>query len=54
MVKFNRNEGRTKAIKGGVQLFDRKLVVVKPWKLGMEITNVTLEQVPIWIILVCL
>ncbi|XP_019237198.1 PREDICTED: uncharacterized protein LOC109217412 [Nicotiana attenuata] len=52
MVRFYSNEGRTKAIEGGVQIFDRKPVIIKPWKPGMEITNVTVEQVPIWIRLV--
>ncbi|XP_019263742.1 PREDICTED: uncharacterized protein LOC109241455 [Nicotiana attenuata] len=52
MVRFYSNEGRTKAIEGGVQIFDRKPVIIKPWKPEMEITNVTVEKVPIWIRLV--
>lgn len=52
MVRFHSNERRTKAIEGGVQIFDRKPVIIKPWKPGMEIMNVIVEQVPIWIRLV--
>lgn len=52
MVRFHNIEGRTKAIEGGMQIFDRKSVVVKPWKPGMEINYRMVEQVPIWIRLV--
>ncbi|XP_075099405.1 uncharacterized protein LOC107783472 [Nicotiana tabacum] len=44
MVRFHSNERRTKAIEGGVQIFDRKPVIIKPWKPGTEIMNVTVEQ----------
>ncbi|XP_070009749.1 uncharacterized protein [Nicotiana sylvestris] len=32
MVRFHSVEGRTKAVERGTQTFDRKPVVVKPWK----------------------
>ncbi|XP_070050887.1 uncharacterized protein [Nicotiana tomentosiformis] len=54
MVRFHSVEGRTKAIEGGTQTFDRKPVVVKPWKLGMEMSKIMVEPVPIWIRLVVL
>ncbi|XP_070007274.1 uncharacterized protein [Nicotiana sylvestris] len=49
-VRFHSVEGRTKAIEGGTQTFDRKPVVVKPWtwKPGMEMSKIMVEQVPIW------
>lgn len=40
-------EGREKAIKEGIQIFDRKPIVVKSWRLGIEINKETVNKVPI-------
>lgn len=36
-------------VEEGVQLFDRKPVIVKPWKSDMEITKEQMENIPIWV-----
>lgn len=49
IVSFHSTEGRTKTIEGGIQIFDKKPIMVKPWKPGMEMSKVMVEHVPIWI-----
>ncbi|XP_059310585.1 uncharacterized protein LOC132061928 [Lycium ferocissimum] len=38
-----------KAVAEGVQMFDRKPIVVKPWKLEIDLTKETVDKVLIWI-----
>ncbi|XP_070018229.1 uncharacterized protein [Nicotiana sylvestris] len=52
LVRFHSVESRRKAVEEGVQMFDRKPVIVKPWKPDMEITKEQMENIPIWMRLV--
>lgn len=52
MARFNTNESRGIAVEEGVQMFDKKTVIVKPWKPDIDVTNEMVENVPIWVRLV--
>lgn len=40
---FHNTQSRDKVIEGGIQLFDRKPLVVKPWTEGMDMSKVTVD-----------
>ncbi|KAG5588097.1 hypothetical protein H5410_048531 [Solanum commersonii] len=52
MVRFGNGENRGKAVEEGVQMFDKKPVVVKPWKPDIDVTKERVDNVPIWVRLV--
>ncbi|XP_060170335.1 uncharacterized protein LOC132601250 [Lycium barbarum] len=52
LVRFHNEEDKTTTVEGGVVMFDRKPIVVKPWRPDIEITKETVDKVPIWIRLV--
>ncbi|XP_019236840.1 PREDICTED: uncharacterized protein LOC109217066 [Nicotiana attenuata] len=52
LVRFHSIESRSKAVEEGVQMFDRKPVIVKPWKPDMEITKEQMKNISIWVRLV--
>ncbi|KAH0745897.1 hypothetical protein KY285_007554 [Solanum tuberosum] len=52
LVRFHCQESRSKVVESGVQMFDRKPVVVKPWRLEIKLKKEVIEKVPIWIRLV--
>lgn len=49
LVRFQYVEDHIKAVEEGVQMFDRKPIVVKPLKHICEITKEIVDKVPIWI-----
>ncbi|XP_019236346.1 PREDICTED: uncharacterized protein LOC109216625 [Nicotiana attenuata] len=49
LVRFHSAESRSKVVEEGVQMFDRKPAIVKPWKPDMEITKEQMEKIPIWV-----
>ncbi|XP_070008395.1 uncharacterized protein [Nicotiana sylvestris] len=49
MVRFHSIESRNKVVEEGVQMFDRKPMIVKPSKSDMEITKEHMENIPIWV-----
>ncbi|KAH0776180.1 hypothetical protein KY290_007591 [Solanum tuberosum] len=52
LVRFHCQESRSKVVESGVQMFDQKPVVVKPWRPEIELNKEVIEKVPIWIRLV--
>ena len=52
MVRFNNAENRGIAVEEGVQMFDKKPVIVKPREPNIEVTKQKVEKVPIWVRLV--
>ncbi|XP_009796659.1 uncharacterized protein [Nicotiana sylvestris] len=48
-VRFHNFESRIKVIEDGVQMFDRKPVVVKPWSPDMDMKKESVELIPMWI-----
>ena len=52
IVRFNNDENRGIAVEKGVQMFDKKPVIVKPWELDIEVTKEKVKKVPIWVRLV--
>ncbi|KAH0711944.1 hypothetical protein KY289_007903 [Solanum tuberosum] len=52
LVRFHCQESRSKVVESGVQMFDRKPVVVKPWRLEIKLNKEVIDKVPIWIRLV--
>lgn len=49
LVRFHNIENRDKAVEKGVQMFDRKLIVIKPWRPKIEFTQEKMDKAPIWI-----
>ncbi|WMV54905.1 hypothetical protein MTR67_048290 [Solanum verrucosum] len=45
-------ESRSKVVESGVQMFDKKSTVVKPWRSEIDLNKEVIEKVPIWIRLV--
>lgn len=54
IVKFHKLESPNKVVEEGVQMFDRKPIVVKPWRLDMECTKDSIERIPVWVRLMAL
>ncbi|KAG5585598.1 hypothetical protein H5410_046032 [Solanum commersonii] len=49
LIRFHTIQSRDKVIEGGIQLFDRKHVIVKPWKEGLDMKKIIVYKVPTWI-----
>lgn len=50
LVRFTQMESRVKAVEDGVQMFDKKPVIVKPWSPDIDTRKKeTFNKVPIWI-----
>ncbi|XP_019238924.1 PREDICTED: uncharacterized protein LOC109218978 [Nicotiana attenuata] len=49
MVRFYSFESKIKVIEDGVQMFDRKPVVVKPWNPDMDLKKESVDLIPMWI-----
>ncbi|KAH0678368.1 hypothetical protein KY284_019453 [Solanum tuberosum] len=49
MVRFNTSENRGIAVEEGVQMFDKKPVIVKPWKPDIDVMKEKVDKVPIWV-----
>ncbi|KAK4733464.1 hypothetical protein R3W88_007725 [Solanum pinnatisectum] len=45
-------KSRSKVVESGIQMFDRKPIVVKPWRPEIELNKEIIEKMPIWIRLV--
>ncbi|KAK4736499.1 hypothetical protein R3W88_000196 [Solanum pinnatisectum] len=52
LVRFQSKEERDKVVEEGVIMFDRKPVVIRPWKADIDVTKEKVDKVPIWIRLV--
>lgn len=49
LVRFYQAKSRIKVIEEGVQMFDRKPLVVKLWQPDMEVIKETIDKIPMWI-----
>lgn len=49
IVRFNAIENRDKVLAMGVQFFDKKPFIVKPWEQHMNMNKNDIKTVPIWI-----
>ncbi|KAF3680962.1 hypothetical protein FXO37_03094 [Capsicum annuum] len=49
LVRFDTIEARNAAMEQSTQMFNKKLVIVKQWNPGMELTKVATTKIPIWI-----
>ncbi|XP_021770613.1 uncharacterized protein LOC110734771 [Chenopodium quinoa] len=49
VVHFKNLNGREKAIEAGLIAFDRKLVILKRWRSGINFLEEKLDSVPIWV-----
>ncbi|XP_070005637.1 uncharacterized protein [Nicotiana sylvestris] len=49
LVGFIKTESRAKAVEDGVQIFDKKPVIVKPWSPDIDTRKEAFNKVPIWI-----
>ncbi|XP_070054648.1 uncharacterized protein [Nicotiana tomentosiformis] len=49
LVRFTQIESRVKVVEEGVQMFDKKPVIVKPWSPEIDTRKETFSKVPIWI-----
>lgn len=49
LVRFHTTESRTKVVEEGVQMFDRKPVIVKPWHPDIELKKEIIDNIPVWI-----
>ncbi|XP_075092350.1 uncharacterized protein LOC142172591 [Nicotiana tabacum] len=49
LVRFHTIESRTKVVEGGVQMFDRKPVIVKQWQPDIEMKKEIMDNIPVWI-----
>ncbi|XP_060202694.1 uncharacterized protein LOC132631110 [Lycium barbarum] len=49
LVRFDCMEDRSKAIDKGIQMFDRKPIVVNGWEPDVEMNKTIVEKVPVWV-----
>lgn len=49
MVRFHSIESKIKENEDGVQMFDKKPVVVKPWSPDMDMKKEADELIPVWV-----
>lgn len=47
MVRFTQAESRMKVLEDGVQMFDKKPVIIKPWSPDVDTRNESFSIVPI-------
>ncbi|XP_016479315.1 uncharacterized protein LOC107800626 [Nicotiana tabacum] len=52
VVRFTNVDDRENVVEEGVKMFDRKPIVVKPWKADCDVTKDKVYRIPIWIRLV--
>ncbi|KAK4371170.1 hypothetical protein RND71_010645 [Anisodus tanguticus] len=52
LVRFHQEEDRDEVVEEGVQIFDKKPIVVKQWKPDVDVSKETVDKVPVWIRLV--
>lgn len=52
LVRFNSMEEREKIVEEGVLMFDKKTVVIRPWKADIDISKEGMDKVPIWVRLI--
>lgn len=52
LVRFTNVDDRENVVEEGVKMFDRKPIVVKPWKADCDVTKDKVYRIPIWIRLV--
>lgn len=49
LVRFHTAESRMKVVEEGVQMFDRKPVIVKPWQHDIELKKEIMDNIQVWI-----
>ncbi|XP_019259332.1 PREDICTED: uncharacterized protein LOC109237475 [Nicotiana attenuata] len=49
LIRFHTIERRIKVIEEGVQMFDKKPVVVKPWEPEVDVSKEKVDRIPVWI-----
>lgn len=49
LVRFHSVESKLKVVEDGVQMFDKKHVVVKPWKSEIDMKKEMVDKIPVWI-----
>lgn len=49
LVQFDCLEERERVVEEGILTFDKKLVVIKPWRANIDVTKEAMEKVPIWV-----
>ncbi|XP_019232983.1 PREDICTED: uncharacterized protein LOC109213625 [Nicotiana attenuata] len=49
IVRFHNIVDRNKVIEEGVQMFDKKPVIIRAWTPDMEFTKTQMEKIPVWV-----
>ncbi|XP_019258689.1 PREDICTED: uncharacterized protein LOC109236904 [Nicotiana attenuata] len=49
LIRFHTVESRTQVIEEGVQMFDKKPIVVKPWEPDVDVSKENVDRIPVWI-----
>lgn len=49
VIKFNNKKDRDKILEGGPYFYNKKLMTMKRWSLGMQLNKELLHTIPIWI-----
>lgn len=49
IVRFNGFENRNKVLDDGMSMFDKKPLIVKPWSADLDIKNLDVSSVPVWV-----
>lgn len=49
IVRLHDMENRNRVVDDGVQMFDKKTVIVKPWKPDMNYSKTQMEKIHVWV-----
>lgn len=52
LVRFQSEEARNRTVEEGVQMFDKKLIVIKPWKQDIDMKKEKIDRIHICIRLI--
>lgn len=52
MVRFHTIENRTKYVEEGIKIFDKKPIVVKPWRPDIEFNKQVTDERLMWVQLI--
>ncbi|XP_009777272.1 uncharacterized protein [Nicotiana sylvestris] len=49
LMQFQSEESKIRIIEEGDKMFDKKPVVIRPWKQDIDMKKETIDKIPIWI-----
>lgn len=49
IIRFISFDSRSKVLDDGIPMFDKKPVIIKPWSADLDVENIDVSTIPIWV-----